>query len=730
MKSNGGVLSRRRGRRTSRSRPCCPGPRPGRSGAALVAQRGRLRPGAHLRRRRYVDRRHRRDRRRAGADHRGHGRRLPEQDPDDRRRHRRRRRRLDRLGLARGHAEGRAAVGRAPTRARSATAAAAPSRPSPTRTCCSAASRRTCSAARSRSTSTPRRAGLDRPGASGSGSALEECADAASWRSPRGTRPTRCARSPSSAASTSATSRWRPSAGRARCSLCRLVDILGLRGVLVPPNPGNLSAFGLLTVDVRNDYVQTAVARHDAARRRRRAATFDELAGQAATRAGRGRASRAEEQAFVRTADLRYFGQAYEVRVACPTGPSTPSWPTAVAEALPRRAPRALRLRLPRRPAPAGRVGQPAGHRRRPDPHAVRCAEVAARRRDADAARDRDAGRSCFDELGRRRAGATGAPDLGAGDVRGGPGGASRSSARLCRCIPGFAARSTQLGNLLVTAPRRRSDSEPTAHGQADGRPGRWTRCWWRSSRATWPAVEQEVETAIGRTSRSPMIRDAHDFRAGIHDRRLRKLTGRSYSALVHPVARDYPLETMRPGRRVLPQRRLPVRGRHRPPARPVRDGAGVPRRRRRVGGRRVRAGVRPPRRHRRRRARLDALARHQRLRGGPDGPADPAVGRGRAQRGGADDHDPQLADARVARRRPGRRVLGLPDGRAAAGRAVRPLRARDRRGAASTRSSTTPPRRTGARSSPRSRSAPTSGRTTPSTTASTSRGCTPSGSR
>src|SRR4051812_38106785 len=57
-----------------------------------------------------------------------------------------------------------------------------------------------------------------------------------------------------------------------------------------------------------------------------------------------------------------------------------------------------------------------------------------------------------------------------------------------------------------------------------------------------------EVETAIGRTSRSPMIRDAHDFRAGIHDRRLRKLTGRSYSALVHPVVRDYPLETMGPG--------------------------------------------------------------------------------------------------------------------------------------------------------------------------------------
>ncbi|RJK96717.1 hydantoinase B/oxoprolinase family protein [Vallicoccus soli] len=61
-------------------------------------------------------------------------------------------------------------------------------------------------------------------------------------------------------------------------------------------------------------------------------------------------------------------------------------------------------------------------------------------------------------------------------------------------------------------------------------------------------AVEREVETAIARTSRSPMIRDAHDFRAGIHDRRLRKLTGRSYSALVHPVVRDHPVATMRPG--------------------------------------------------------------------------------------------------------------------------------------------------------------------------------------
>jgi N-methylhydantoinase B len=64
----------------------------------------------------------------------------------------------------------------------------------------------------------------------------------------------------------------------------------------------------------------------------------------------------------------------------------------------------------------------------------------------------------------------------------------------------------------------------------------------------TLASLELEVETAIARTSRSPMIRDAHDFRAGIHDRQLRKLTGRSYSALVHPIVRDFPLAEMAEG--------------------------------------------------------------------------------------------------------------------------------------------------------------------------------------
>ena len=64
----------------------------------------------------------------------------------------------------------------------------------------------------------------------------------------------------------------------------------------------------------------------------------------------------------------------------------------------------------------------------------------------------------------------------------------------------------------------------------------------------TLASVEAEVEAAIERTARSPMIRDQHDYRAGIHDRRCRKLTGRSYSAMVQPVVRDFPPETMREG--------------------------------------------------------------------------------------------------------------------------------------------------------------------------------------
>ena len=101
--------------------------------------------------------------------------------------------------------------------------------------------------------------------------------------------------------------------------LCRLIDILGLRRVLVPPNPGNVSAFGLLTVDVRNDYVQTCVAQHDSLEVATVTRIVDQLTGQARDALAR-EGFEATAQRFARTADLRYFGQAFEVRVPMPDG--------------------------------------------------------------------------------------------------------------------------------------------------------------------------------------------------------------------------------------------------------------------------------------------------------------------------------------------------------------------------------------------------------------------------
>ena len=114
--------------------------------------------------------------------------------------------------------------------------------------------------------------------------------------------------------------------------LCRLVDVLGVPTVLVPPNPGNVSAFGLLTVDVKNDYVQTHVALAESLDPADVARIVDDLTGQATAALSR-EGFAPEQHGFVRTADLRYFGQAFEVRVPMPDGSVTASTLDTVAEA-------------------------------------------------------------------------------------------------------------------------------------------------------------------------------------------------------------------------------------------------------------------------------------------------------------------------------------------------------------------------------------------------------------
>jgi len=99
--------------------------------------------------------------------------------------------------------------------------------------------------------------------------------------------------------------------------LCRLMDVLGIPRVLVPPDPGNVSAFGLLTVDVKNDYVRTHVTLDPQPAGVQ--AVLDALTADAHEALAK-EGFPEEQRQFARTADLRYFGQAFEVRVPVPEG--------------------------------------------------------------------------------------------------------------------------------------------------------------------------------------------------------------------------------------------------------------------------------------------------------------------------------------------------------------------------------------------------------------------------
>ena len=112
---------------------------------------------------------------------------------------------------------------------------------------------------------------------------------------------------------------------------CRLVDVLDLAGAVVPRDPGTVSAFGLLTVDVRNDYVQTLVARHASLDHPTVEKVFDELTAKAAAALDTEGFERADHD-YVRSADLRYFGQAYEVRVPAGPGPVDETYTADVAD--------------------------------------------------------------------------------------------------------------------------------------------------------------------------------------------------------------------------------------------------------------------------------------------------------------------------------------------------------------------------------------------------------------
>lgn len=95
---------------------------------------------------------------------------------------------------------------------------------------------------------------------------------------------------------------------------CYLADWLDMKQVLIPPSPGVTSAYGLLLTDVRIDLVHTDVQREDQLDRERVANQFDELEARVAERlAGEGFDS--SNIALTHFLDMRYGGQAYEIRI-------------------------------------------------------------------------------------------------------------------------------------------------------------------------------------------------------------------------------------------------------------------------------------------------------------------------------------------------------------------------------------------------------------------------------
>jgi len=97
----------------------------------------------------------------------------------------------------------------------------------------------------------------------------------------------------------------------------RIAELIGLRTVLVPPSPGNVSAFGLLAVDLRDDYVTTLVQRHDAVDAAAVAGVFARLDAQArASLAAQG--VPAESVQLQRSVDARYLGEAHEISIPVP----------------------------------------------------------------------------------------------------------------------------------------------------------------------------------------------------------------------------------------------------------------------------------------------------------------------------------------------------------------------------------------------------------------------------
>ncbi len=103
---------------------------------------------------------------------------------------------------------------------------------------------------------------------------------------------------------------------------CRLAELLDIPAVVIPPRPGVLSTHGLLSTDLKNDYVQTCYQegpQYDVARVE---AVCADLEGQARQWLAAEQVP-PDAQRLIRAADLRYAHQSFELTCPLPGGELT-----------------------------------------------------------------------------------------------------------------------------------------------------------------------------------------------------------------------------------------------------------------------------------------------------------------------------------------------------------------------------------------------------------------------
>ena len=89
---------------------------------------------------------------------------------------------------------------------------------------------------------------------------------------------------------------------------------LGIPSVVVPEDPGNFCAFGMLVSDIRHDVVRTRIGLLDEVPRAELATLFDELRAECAAGLAEQGVAR-DRMALEQYVDMRYVGQSYEVMV-------------------------------------------------------------------------------------------------------------------------------------------------------------------------------------------------------------------------------------------------------------------------------------------------------------------------------------------------------------------------------------------------------------------------------